>query len=98
MKTLGLILLQWNCFGIGTGTEHGWYGPFPFFFFFMFVFMLVFMFFAFRGWRRRSHSSYWPGWSDDHYYEKSDAKNILKNRYAKGEISKEEYDIMKNDI
>ena len=89
METL-LIFLHSNYFGV----EHGWYWPFPFFMLFMFLIMCV----CFRGWRRRSYSCWWPGWSDYRYKEKSDAKEFLKTRYAKGEISKDEYDGMMKDI
>ena len=75
-------------------TEHDWYWPFPFFVFFMFVIMS----FLFRGRRRRPYSCWWPGWSNYSYKEKSDAEDIIKKRYAKGEISKEEYDRMRREI
>ena len=64
---------------------------------FMF-FMFIIMCFLFRGWRRRPYSCWWPGWSDYRYKEKSDVKEILKKRYVKGEISKEEYDGMMKDL
>jgi len=84
------IFLHWNCFGL----EHGWYWPFSLFMLFGFIMMC----FLFRGWRRRSYSCWWPGCSDNRYDDKSEARDILKNRYANGEINKEEYDRMKKDI
>ena len=89
METL-TIFLHSNYFGV----EHGWYWPFPFIFFGLFILMC----FLFRGWRRRPYSCWWPGWSDYRYNEKSEAKDILKKRYAKGDLGKEEYDRMLKDI
>jgi len=89
METL-TIFLHSNNFWV----EHGWYWPFPFFMFFMFIIMC----FLFRGWRRRPYSCWWPGWSDYHNKDKSDVKEILKKRYVKGEISKEEYERMMKEI
>ena len=67
-----------------------WFFPFGFFFF------LIFLFFVFRvafwglwggwGWRRR----YW--------YDYGDANEILRRRYARGEITKEQFDQMKRDL
>jgi putative membrane protein len=42
-----------------------------------------------RGWRRR--------WYDEHYADK-DPLTYAKERYAKGEITKEEYDKIKKDL
>lgn len=56
------------------------------------------MCFAFRGWRRRYYSCGWPGWFGHRYSGEPEAKDILKRRYAKGEISKEEYDTMMKEI
>ena len=90
MKTFGLIFLHWNC----MGTEHEWYWYFPFFFFCM-IFLMCFLF---RGRNRRYYSCGWPGWFGDRYNDNAEAKDILKKRYAKGEISKEEYDKMISEI
>lgn len=67
-----------------------WFFPFGFFFF------LIFMFFIFRvafwgwgggwGWRRR----YWYGYGD--------AREILRQRYARGEITKEQFEQMSRDL
>lgn len=92
MKTLGIILLCSNCFGTYHSWDWHWY--FPFFFFFMFL-LICFMF---RGWRRRNYSCGWSGWSGHRDYNKTEAKEILKKRYAKGDISKEEFDNMMSEI
>ena len=56
------------------------------------------MCFLFRGWRRRPNSCWWPGWSDYRNNEKSEVKDILKKRYAKGDISKADYDRMLKEL
>jgi uncharacterized membrane protein len=84
------IFLHWNCFG----PEHGWYWPFSLFMLFGFIMMC----FLFRGRRRRPFSCWWPGWSDYRYNEKSEAKDILKKRYAKGDLGKTEYERMLKEI
>lgn len=70
---------------------YGWFWFFPFGFFFF----LIFLFFIFRvafwgwggwGWRRR----YWYGYGDAH--------EILRQRYARGEITKEQFDQMMRDL
>jgi len=40
----------------------------------------------------------WNGWMDNQYKGNQTAFDILKTRYAKGEISKDEYDRMRKDI
>ena len=69
----------------------GW-GFFPF----GFLFFLIFLFINFRvvfwgwggawGWRRR----YWYGYGD--------ASEILRQRYARGEITKEQFEQMSRDL
>ena len=84
------ILLYSNCFV----AEDGWYWPFGF----LFLGLIILLCFLFRGRRRRTYSCWWPGWSDYRFNEESEVKDILKRRYAKGEISKEEYERMKEEI
>jgi len=43
-------------------------------------------------------SPYGRMWMGEFFNNSSNALEILKSRYAKGEISKEEYDKMKRDI
>jgi len=65
-----------------------YYGGWWFFFPFGFIFFIFFVFFIGRllfwpwGWRR----NYWHG-HDEAYY-------ILRQRYARGEITKDQYDEM----
>jgi len=77
------------------GPYNGW----PFFFFpfgfFVFIFALFAIFrFAFWGWgwRRGYYRGSWGASSSP------DALEILDQRYAHGDITKEQYDQMKNDI
>ena len=72
----------------------GYYPSYPFGFGWIWVpFALFFLFFAFRwffwpwGWGYRS--GYWTG--DDAYY-------ILKERLAKGEITREQFEQMSRDL
>jgi len=63
----------------------------------MFVVMIIFIFLIFgsRGWR----PPWWgPGGHNRQGGETESALEILKKRYAKGEITKEEFEQMKKDI
>ncbi len=70
----------------------GWFFfPFGIIFFFLFLFLVTrFVFWGWWGWgwRRR----YWYG------YEYGDAHEILRQRYARGEITKEQFDQMTRDL
>ena len=63
----------------------------------MFVIMLIFLFLFSGRWGYRP-----PWWGPGgHHNESGDSETaleILKKRYAKGEITKEEFDRMKKDI
>jgi putative membrane protein len=98
---LGLFVVPFLWFGgvvrgfMGTGPYYA--GPFFFFPFGFLVFIFI-AFFAVRivfwgwGWRRGYfyHGSRW-GYAGD-------AKETLKLRYARGEITKEQFDQMKKDL
>ena len=103
---LALLLVAVLVF-VGAMATGGYYGmmpvyngyPYPgwFFFPFGFLFFFIFIFFIARvffwgfggwGWRRR----YWYG------YGYGDAHEILRQRYARGEITKEQFDQMTRDL
>ena len=83
---------------VGPGAGVGY---FPFFFFpfgfFIFVFFLFFLFRGlFWGWG-------WGGWRGypmygRHHYGPDGAAEILRRRYASGEITKDQFDQMMRDI
>jgi uncharacterized membrane protein len=70
----------------------GWFfWPFGILIFFLFIFLITrFIFWGAWGWRRR----YWYGGG----YGYGDAHEILRQRYARGEISKEQFDQMTRDL
>jgi putative membrane protein len=67
-----------------------WFFPFGFFFF------LIFLFFIFRvaiwGW-----GGGW-GWRHRYFYRYGDAREILRQRYASGEITKDQFEQMMRDL
>lgn len=84
---------------------YGYYGGYYPYHMFEGVFMIIFWVFLIvillriilrsrghMGWRGR-HG--WPGWQGP---EHTSASEILKERYAKGEINKEQFEQMKKDI
>jgi putative membrane protein len=84
-------------FGRYYGITGPYYYPHPFFGFFFFPFGFLFfflIFFVFRWllfpWRRGYHHGQW--------YHGGGAEEILKERYARGEITKEQFDQMMRDI
>jgi putative membrane protein len=96
---VGLVVGLLAFIGVFGRFAPGPYYAGPFFFFpfgFLVLAFLIFAVFRFAfwgwGWRRGYYHGSW-GASSDPY-----ALQILDQRYARGEITKEQYDQMKNDI
>lgn len=71
---------------------YGWWYPFPWFFLIIPVFFLVF--FGLR-W------TFWGGWWGGGWYYRQHfdpALEILKERFAKGEVTKEQFEQMARDL
>ena len=69
---------------------YGWWFFFPFGIFFI----LIILFFV-------SRLIFWPmgwGWRRRYWYGYVDAHEILRQRYARGEITKEQFDQMNRDL
>ena len=96
-----LFVGGWGWGHIGPGPYYTGSYYFPFFFFpFGFLIFLFVAFFVVRtifwgfGWGRRG----WYGYGHGHWRYSSDAREILRRRYASGEITKEQFDQMKKDL
>jgi putative membrane protein len=76
-----------------TYPYFGWWFPFPWFFFFIPVFFIVFL-----GLRWVFWGGWWwgGGWYNRQYYDP--AIEILKERFAKGELTKEQFEQMTRDL
>ncbi len=76
---------------VGAYPWYGWWFPFPGFFFIIPVIFLVF--FTFR-W------IFWGGWGGGWYYGRyyDPALEILKERFARGEITKDQFDQMTKNL
>ena len=67
--------------------------PFGILIFFVFIFLITrFIFWGWWGWGWRRRYGYGSG------YGYGDAHEILRQRYARGEISKEQFDQMTRDL
>lgn len=79
--------------------NNGWAGPSMFGGIFMFIFWILIVFFVIWIIRRILHSSH-NYYNHDQYFghRSNNALDILKERYAKGEINKEEFEAKKKDI
>lgn len=83
-----ILHLNWY----GAEHTHHWPPLLTFFLVFMIIFILIGI------WRRRYMACRSPRWFHYHDFYRSDASEILKKRYAQGEINKEEYERMKREI
>lgn len=84
---------MWNSFGNmgGFGLGFGWM--------FMLLFWGLVIWVVFALVRSVSGHSCWGGHSrDEHEHKRNNALDILKERYAKGEVSKEDFEKMKKDL
>ena len=85
-----------NAVNYGPFPYYGW-GDGPFFGWFFFIPVIFIAFFAFRwflwrpwGWGR--------GWYGGDYYYDDPAMETLRQRFARGEITKEKYEQMAKDL
>jgi uncharacterized membrane protein len=66
-----------------------WFFPFGFILFFLFIFFIGrLIFWGGGGW----------GWRRGYYYHYGDAREILRQRYARSEITKDQFDQMMRDL
>jgi len=87
---------MWNSFG-----NAGWGGGFGFGWIFMLPIMLLFwglIIWAIFALVRSGSGHGCGGHNHEEHEQDNNALDILKERYAKGEISKEDFDKMKKDI
>lgn len=88
LVVVGAIGLLFGVHSFGPGWGFVWFFPWPFFLFF-FVIFAVFRF----GW--------WGGWGYYRYprgYYGRDPREIVRERYARGEISREQLESMLRDL
>ncbi|MBI3859422.1 MAG: SHOCT domain-containing protein [Thaumarchaeota archaeon] len=70
------------------GGRYPFFFPFGLLFFFLFIFLVARLLF-------------WPwggGWRRGYWYHHGEAGEIVRQRYARGEITKEQYDQMMKDL
>jgi len=77
----------------GPGSGTGFFPFFPFGFGWVFVFLFFLFFWGFRWWGG-------GGWYGRHswHYPGDGAREILRERYARGEIGKDQFDQMMRDL
>jgi putative membrane protein len=79
---------------VGPASGFGGFFFFPFgFFFFLFFLFFIFGWFRWWGWGWWGWRGYPMSWGDH-----DGAAEILRRRYARGEISKDQFDQMMRDI
>lgn len=82
--------MMWNgYYADGYGMGYG-FGPFGFIFGLFWILLLIFLFVSVLRFLRH-------GGNRRHFWDRS-ALDILNDRYAKGEINKQEYEEKKKDI
>jgi putative membrane protein len=76
----------------GPAPYYGGWFFFPFFFPFGFLFFFLIIFALGR-------LLFWPwGWRRGYWYHHDEAGDILRQRYARGELTKEQFDQMSRDL
>jgi putative membrane protein len=92
-----IVALATHSYPYSPSTPYYGYPYFGWFFFpfgFFFIFFIIFAV---------SRFIFWPwgwggGWRRGYWYHYGDAREILRQRYARGEITKEQYDQMMRDL
>ncbi len=97
--TIGLILYYIPGPAAPIGVAYPFYGFGFRLFFGLFLIFAIFWFlrWAFWGWGWRYRRSYWGG-EYGYWRHRDGSYYILRERYAKGEITKEQYDQMMRDL
>jgi putative membrane protein len=101
LAVLIAAIVGFGVFGFfATGPYPGYYYPFTFFhrpfgvFFGLFWIFIIFWAVRWLFWPRRW--GYWGGYY--HYGHRDESYSILRQRYARGEITKEQFEQMMRDL